>query len=153
MPVPSTRQRRELGALTGAQIALVRIARRCAVQYGLSPLTGVLAGLPGLLAGTACCAPLLLLLPGVQVTAGVLTLMGVMVPIAFVVLLAGLLCSLHDAAQRCGSALPPSSASPVSPARPSDWREEARQRVEHMGQNRLQACLGILQRLVNADGG
>jgi hypothetical protein len=95
-----------LGALTGAQIALVRIARRCAVQCGLSPLTGVLAGLPGLLAGTACCAPLLFLLLGVQVTAGLLTLMGLMVPIAFLLLLAGMLISLHYAARRCGRTLP-----------------------------------------------
>lgn len=95
-----------LGALTGAQIALVRIARRCAVQCGLSPLTGLLAGLPGLLAGTACCAPLLFLLLGVQVTAGLLTLMGLMVPIAFVLLLAGMLFTLRYAARRCDNALP-----------------------------------------------
>lgn len=93
-----------LGLLTGVQIALVRIARRCAVQCGLSPLTGVFAGLPGLLAGTACCAPVLFLLLGVQVTAGLLTLMGLMVPIAFVLLLAGMLFSLRYAARRCGRA-------------------------------------------------
>ena len=95
-----------LGALTGVQIALVRVARRCAVQCGLSPLTGVLAGLPGLLAGTACCAPLLFLLLGVQVTAGLLTLMGLMVPIAFVLLLAGMLLSLRYAARRCAQVVP-----------------------------------------------
>ena len=40
-----------LGLLTGAQIAVVGIARHCAVSCGLSPAAGLLAGLPGLLAG------------------------------------------------------------------------------------------------------
>ena len=93
-----------LGLLTGAQIALVRIARRCAVSCGLSPATGVLAGLPGLLAGSACCAPILLILLGVQVTASVVTLMGLMIPLAFVLLLGGLALTLRVAARRCAEA-------------------------------------------------
>jgi hypothetical protein len=93
-----------LGLLTGAQVALVRIARRCAVACGLSPATGVLAGLPGLLAGSACCAPLLLVLLGVQVTASLVTLMGLMIPAAFALLLAGLALTLRVAARRCAEA-------------------------------------------------
>lgn len=93
-----------LGLLTGFQIALVRIARRCAVACGLSPATGIFAGLPGLLAGSACCAPILFVLLGVQVTASLVTLMGLMIPAAFVFLLVGLALTLRVAARRCGEA-------------------------------------------------
>ena len=100
-----------LGLLTGSQIALVRIARRCAVACGLSPATGVLAGLPGLLAGSACCGPILFVLLGIQITASLVTLMGLLIPVAFIFLLAGLALTLRVAARRCGEAdatsLPP----------------------------------------------
>lgn len=91
-----------LGLLTGAQIALVGIARKCAASCGLSPVAGILSGLPGLLAGSACCAPLLFILLGIQLTASLVTLMGVMIPIAFVLLLGGLVFTLRVAARRCG---------------------------------------------------
>ncbi len=90
-----------LGLLTGLQIGLVRVARRCAVACGLSPATGVLAGLPGLLAGSACCAPILFILLGIQVTASLVTLMGLLIPAAFVFLLLGLGLTLRVAARRC----------------------------------------------------
>jgi len=93
-----------LGLLTGAQIALVGIARKCAVSCGLSPAAGIFAGLPGLLAGSACCAPLLFILLGVQLTASLVTLMGLMIPIAFVLLFGGLVFTLRVAARRCGEA-------------------------------------------------
>ena len=91
-----------LGLLTGAQIALVRIARRCAVACGVSPLSGVLAGLPGLLAGSACCAPVLLILLGIQVTASLITLMSLLIPAAFVFLLLGVALTFRVAVRRCG---------------------------------------------------
>jgi thioredoxin 1 len=56
-----------LGLLTGVQVALVRVAWRCARTCGLGPLSGLMSGLPGLLAGSACCAPLLFVLLGLQV--------------------------------------------------------------------------------------
>ncbi len=93
-----------LGVLTGTQIALVRVARGCAVSCGLSPATGVLAGLPGLLAGSACCAPILFVLLGIQVTASLVTLMGLMIPAAFVFLTLGMALTLRVAARRCGEA-------------------------------------------------
>ena len=93
-----------LGLLTGLQVALVRIARRCAVACGLSPATGVLAGLPGLLAGSACCAPILFVLLGVQVTASLVTFMGLMIPAAFAFLLVGMALTLRVAARRCSEA-------------------------------------------------
>ncbi len=93
-----------LGLLTGLQIALVRIARHCAMACGLSPATGVLAGLPGLLAGHACCAPTLLILLGVQMTASLITLIGLLISTAIVLLLLGLVLTLRVAARRCGEA-------------------------------------------------
>jgi hypothetical protein len=93
-----------LGLLTGVQISLVRIARRCAVSCGLRPAAGVLAAVPGLLAGSACCAPILFVLLGVQVTASLITLMGLLVPAAFLFLLLGLALTLRFAARRCAEA-------------------------------------------------
>jgi hypothetical protein len=93
-----------LGLLTGVQIALVRIARHCAVSCGLKPAAGVLAAVPGLLAGSACCAPILFILLGVQVTASLITLMGLLVPAAFVFLLVGVGLTLRFAARRCAEA-------------------------------------------------
>jgi hypothetical protein len=93
-----------LGLLTGFQIALVRIARACAVSCGLKPAAGVLAAVPGLLAGSACCAPILFILLGVQVTASLITLMGLLIPAAFVFLVLGLALTLRFAARRCAEA-------------------------------------------------
>ncbi|MHA1554198.1 MAG: hypothetical protein ACTSU0_07290 [Alphaproteobacteria bacterium] len=93
-----------LGALTGAQIALTSVARKCSVSCGLSPAAGLFAGLPGLLAGSACCAPIIFVLLGLQLTASLVTLMGLMVPIAFVLLLGGLAYTIRIAARRCGEA-------------------------------------------------
>ena len=93
-----------LGLLTGFQIALVRVARHCAVSCGLRPAAGALAAVPGLLAGSACCAPILFLLLGIQVTASLITLMGLLIPAAFVFLLLGLGLTLRFAARRCAEA-------------------------------------------------
>jgi hypothetical protein len=90
-----------LGALTGIQIALDRIAAQCSAACGLSPAAGILAGLPGLLAGSACCAPLLFVLLGLQVTASVVTVMGLLIPAAFVLLAAGLVVTMRVAMHRC----------------------------------------------------
>jgi hypothetical protein len=59
------------------------------VCYG-RPALGFLASLPALLAGAACCGPLLLLLLGIQATASLIALFGILVPIALL-LLAGTL--------------------------------------------------------------
>ena len=93
-----------LGLLTGVQVALVGVARRCSLACGMSPATGLLAGLPGLLAGSACCAPILFLLLGLQVTASVVTVMGLLIPVAFVLLALGLALTLRVAMRRCAEA-------------------------------------------------
>ncbi len=93
-----------LGGLTGTQIALTNVARKCSTSCGLNRATGLLAGLPGLLAGSACCAPIIFVLLGVQLTASIVTVMGLMVPIAFVLLAGGLLYTVRVGARRCGEA-------------------------------------------------
>ena len=90
-----------LGLLTGVQIGLVGIARRCARACGLHPLSGLLSGLPGLFAGSACCAPILFLLLGLQVTTAVVTTISLIIPAAFVLLVAGLFVTARVAARRC----------------------------------------------------
>jgi hypothetical protein len=90
-----------LGGLTGLQIALIGVARQCARACGLHPASGLISGLPGLLAGSACCAPVLFVLLGFQVTAAAVTTMSLMIPAAFVLLLAGLYVTARIAAQRC----------------------------------------------------
>jgi hypothetical protein len=93
-----------LGLLTGSQIALVRIARRCAVACGVSPMTGVLAGLPGLLAGMACCTPVLFILLGIQVTASLVGFMSLLIPAAFLFLVVGVALTFRVAVRRCSEA-------------------------------------------------
>lgn len=93
-----------LGFLTGAQIGLTNVARKCAVSCGLKPATGLLAGLPGLLAGSACCAPILFVILGLQLSAALVTLMALMVPIAFVLLAGGFVYTLIAASRRCSEA-------------------------------------------------
>lgn len=93
-----------LGLLTGAQVALVGIARKCAVSCGLRPVAGIVAGLPGLFAGSACCAPLLFVVLGIQLTASLITLIGLLIPVAFLLLIGGLVYTLRIAARHCAEA-------------------------------------------------
>lgn len=93
-----------LGLLVGLQIALVRITRHCAVRCGVSSLPAVLAAFPGLLAGGACCAPVLLVLLGITATASLISVLQLLLPIAFALLLAGALYTLNAAAKRCEKA-------------------------------------------------
>jgi len=93
-----------LGFLAGLQLALTRVAWRCARSCGLRPTTGLLAALPGLLAGHACCVPALFVLLSIQVTATVVAVMSIMIPLAFVLLVAGVGMTWRYAQRRCTQA-------------------------------------------------
>ena len=80
-----------LAALVGANLSLSYLGLVQPRACGLEASSGVLAGLPALLSGAACCGPTVLLLVGVQATAGLIGVFQLLVPIAFVLLLAGLL--------------------------------------------------------------
>ncbi|MFC6976069.1 hypothetical protein ACFQL1_17450 [Halomicroarcula sp. GCM10025709] len=55
------------------------------------PGAGAAAGLPGLLSGVACCGPTILLVVGVQASAGVLAVFQWLLPVAVLSLLGTLL--------------------------------------------------------------
>ncbi len=57
---------------------------------GANSATGVLAGLPALLSGTVCCGPAILLVVGVQATAGILAVFQWLLPVAVVLLVGSL---------------------------------------------------------------
>lgn len=93
-----------LGALAGLQLALTRVAWRCARNCGLRPTAGLLAALPALLAGHACCVPALFVLLSLQVTATVIAVMSIMIPLAFVFLAIGTAITWRYAHRRCRQA-------------------------------------------------
>ena len=56
------------------------------VCYG-NPTLGVFSSLPALIAGSACCGPIILLVLGIQASVSLIALFGVLVPIAIMLLL------------------------------------------------------------------
>jgi hypothetical protein len=76
-----------LAVLVGLNIALSYIAIvQPKVCYG-NPTLGVFSSLPALIAGSACCGPIILLVLGIQASAFLIALFGVLVPIAIMLLL------------------------------------------------------------------
>lgn len=71
-----------LAALVGANLALGWTAIYRPAYCSARPTTGVLAALPGLLAGSACCGPALLLVLGIPVTASLMGLFSLLIPIS-----------------------------------------------------------------------
>jgi len=84
-----------LGGLVGANVALSYLAWRspeaCGIDPGAASAGGVLAGVPALLSGAACCGPVVLIALGVQATAGLLAAFSVLLPAAGLLLVATLL--------------------------------------------------------------
>lgn len=93
-----------LGSLAGLQLAFTRVAWRCARGCGRRPTTGLLAALPALLAGHACCVPALFVLLSLQITATVITVMSIMIPLAFLLLAIGVAVAWRHAHRRCREA-------------------------------------------------
>jgi hypothetical protein len=79
-----------LGLLVGINMSLGDLAwrqpRACRIGAG----GGMLAAVPGLLAGSACCAPTLLLVLGIPASASLLSLFSLMVPLALALLVLSL---------------------------------------------------------------
>lgn len=80
-----------LSGLVGANLALTYLGLVQPRACGLEASTGVLAGVPALLSGAACCGPAFLVVVGVQASATLLTAFQVLVPVAIGLLVAGLL--------------------------------------------------------------
>lgn len=80
-----------LALLVGLNIAFSYMAIVAPkVCYG-NPAAGILSTLPGLLAGSACCGPLILIVLGVQASASLIAFFGWLVPIAVVLLMVTLI--------------------------------------------------------------
>lgn len=80
-----------LAALVAANAALAYLGLVQPKACGLESSTGILAGVPALLSGAACCGPTILLLVGLQASATMITVFQLLIPIAFVLLVVGLL--------------------------------------------------------------
>jgi hypothetical protein len=80
-----------LASLVGANVALSYLGVVQPRACGLESSTGVLAGVPALLSGAACCGPTILLVVGVQASATLVTGFQLLVPVAVLLLVGGLL--------------------------------------------------------------
>lgn len=80
-----------LATLVGANVALSYLGLIQPRACGLEASTGVLAGIPALLSGAACCGPTILLVIGVQASATLITGFQLLVPVAVAMLVGGLL--------------------------------------------------------------
>jgi len=76
-----------LAALVGLNLAVSYLAVTQPRSCGLSAGAGVLASVPGLLAGSTCCAPVVLVVVGVQASGIVLTAFVWLLPVSIVLLL------------------------------------------------------------------
>ena len=80
-----------LAALVGATLAVSVVARRGPAACGIEAGAGAAAGVPGILSGFVCCGPTLLLVFGVQASAGLLAVTGWLLPLSAAGLVATLL--------------------------------------------------------------
>lgn len=83
-----------LAVLVAANLAIAYVSWRaptaCGIDRGRSSSAGLLASLPALLSGTVCCGPVLLLIVGIQATAGLMALFQWLLPIAVLLLVGSL---------------------------------------------------------------
>jgi hypothetical protein len=80
-----------LAGLVGANVALTYLGLIQPRACGLESSTGILAGLPALLSGAACCGPTILLMVGIQASATLVTGFQLLVPVAVAMLVGSLL--------------------------------------------------------------
>lgn len=80
-----------LSVLVGANLALTYLGVVQPRACGLEASTGVLAGVPALVSGAACCGPTFLLIIGVQASATLITAFQLLIPVAVGLLVVGLL--------------------------------------------------------------
>ena len=80
-----------LAALVGVTLAVSVVAWRGPAACRIGAGAGAVAGVPGVLSGVACCGPTLLLVIGVQASAGLLAVFRWFLPLSVAGLLATLL--------------------------------------------------------------
>jgi hypothetical protein len=79
-----------LGLLVGINLGVSTLAYRKPAVCDVSPATGLLASVPALLSGTACCGPLVLIVIGIQASSALVSVISWLQPAAVVLLLASL---------------------------------------------------------------
>ena len=80
-----------LAGLVAANASLTYLGVVQPQACGLESSAGILAGIPGLLSGAACCGPAILVVVGVQASATIITGFQLLVPIAVAMLVGSLL--------------------------------------------------------------
>jgi hypothetical protein len=79
-----------IAILVGLNIALSYLAIMQPKSCGLGVGTGIFASIPALVAGSACCAPILLVVFGITATGTILTVLSWLLPIGLLLLIASL---------------------------------------------------------------
>jgi len=80
-----------IAALVGLNLAVSYLAWRQPAACGLGrSSSGLLAGLPALLSGTACCGPVVLIAVGIQASSALLAAFQFLLPVAVLLLLGSL---------------------------------------------------------------
>ena len=82
---------RHVPVLAGSNLALTYLGLVQPRACGLEASTGVVAGVPALLSGAACCGPTILLVVGVQASAAWIGVFRLLVPVALALLVGSLL--------------------------------------------------------------
>lgn len=80
-----------LALLVGINMAVSWVVWRGPTACRIGPGAGAAAGIPGLLSGFVCCGPTILLVVGLQASAGLIAVFQWLVPVAVLLLLATLL--------------------------------------------------------------
>lgn len=79
-----------VASLAGLNLAITYIALRQPAVCSFNRSTGIFASLPALLAGSACCAPAIVLILGLQVSSLFITVFQILIPVSVLVLLIAL---------------------------------------------------------------
>lgn len=79
-----------IAVLVGLNLALTYLAVRQPKSCGVGVSTGIIASIPALLAGSACCAPIIVVILGIQMSGVLLTAFTWVLPAGVVLLLASL---------------------------------------------------------------
>lgn len=79
-----------VASLAGLNLAITYIALRQPAVCSFNRSTGLFASLPALLAGSACCAPAIVLILGLQVSSLFITVFQILIPVSILLLLISL---------------------------------------------------------------
>lgn len=79
-----------VAALVGLNLAMTYLAWTQPKSCGVGASSGLVASIPALLAGSACCAPVVLVVVGIQASALLLSVFAILLPLSVVLLLGSL---------------------------------------------------------------